>query len=400
MSKEIVIDVKKMFTAVAFYENSKLRELEICNASKENILKSIYIGKVKNVINGMNAIFVDIGIEQNAYMSYNPKSEDKIKIGDELLVQVIKEPIGQKGATVTQDIKIPGRYVVLSPKDDYIGVSNKIGDETIRNKISNLVLKNSKGYGFIVRTNSVNATEVEILEEIKYLINIWEDIQSFSKYKACYSVVYQEKSQVITLLRDMLNADISKVYINDVEYYNEVVDFVSKLNKQYVSKIILYDDKNLSLSNLFKLDGSIKKLLREKVWLKSGASLVIQQTEALVSIDVNSSKNIGKKQFDKTIFEVNKEAAIEIARQVKLRNLSGIIIIDFIDMKEEINNINLIEIFKKELKKDRVKTCVLGMTKLGLLEMTRKKTSKSLSNKITTECSACQGKGRVMNNLS
>ena len=399
MNKEIVIDVKKIFTAVAFYENNKLRELEICNASKENILKSIYIGKVKNVINGMNAVFVDIGIEQNAYMSYDPKREEKIKIGDELLVQVIKEPIGQKGATVTQDIKIPGRYVVLSPKDDYVGVSNKIFDENIRNKISNLVLRKSKGYGFIIRTNSMNASDEEILEEIKYLISIWEDIQAFSKYKACYSVVYQEKSQGITLLRDMLNADISKVYINDVEYYKEVVDFVSKLNKEYVSKIILYDDKNLSLSNLFKLDGSIKKLLKEKVWLKSGASIVIQQTEALVSIDVNSSKNIGKKQFDKTIFEVNKEAAIEIARQVKLRNLSGIIIIDFIDMKEETNNINLIEIFRKELKNDRVKTCVLGMTKLGLLEMTRKKTSKSLSNKITTQCSACQGKGIVMNNL-
>lgn len=376
-------------------EKKKLVELNVCSIHEEELIGKIYIGKVINVIKGMNAAFINIGLEKNAYMSLdklsnviftNNKKSGKITQGDEVVVQVIKEPHGSKGAVVSPDISLTGRFLVLTKNKNFVGISNKIIADEERDRLKNIVEKYvTEHYGFIIRTNANYIEEHLIVSEIEELIQTYNTIISTAEYRTCYTQLYGGISPIIKIIRDMYDINVEEYIIEDKDVFNDVREYMENVNPSLIDKIKLYEDKQLSLFDLYGLESRIEKALNEKVWLKSGGSIVIQPTEALVSIDVNTAKFVGKKNFEETVFKANIEAAKEIARQLRLRNLSGIIIVDFIDMKNKEHNEALLEQFSKYLTKDRNKTFLLGMTKLGLVELTRKKVSKPLYEQIKTK---------------
>lgn len=395
LERKILVEKSNGFIKVAIMENDKLVEFNIYDTQKEPILQNIYIGKVKAILPGMQSAFIDIGMQKNAYMYLNKNIHKDIKNGDEILVQVMKEPISTKGAVVTTDIALPGKYLVMTPLNNQVTASRKITNDSKKQQLIDFV-KNSKNQsgGFIIRTDAQNKPKELLLKEIKILEEQWTNIEEFSKYKTCYSLIYND-SPLIRVIRDVFNDTVSQFIINDEEEYKNIKSYVELHYPGLQKKLELYEDADWPLFELYKVNSSISKALKPKIWLKNGASIIIEQTEALVSIDVNSSKYTGKRNFEETIFKVNKEAASEIARQLRLRNLSGIIIVDFIDMKTEEFNDKLVEIFKRELSKDRIKTTVLGMTNLGLVEMTRKKTHKSILHQLTRRCDKCNGTGVI-----
>lgn len=393
MSYKIVIAKDKNRVYSALLDNRKrLVEINVSEDKGNELIGKIYIGKVVNVVRGMNAAFINIGLEKNAYLSLENSSDihytksnqsGKISNGDEIIVQVIKEAHGSKGCVVTPNISLTGRYVVLTKGKNFIGLSGKIVEEVERDRLKGIVQKYlTDTYGFIIRTNACNIQDELIENEVKDLISNYETIMNVAEYRTCYTEIYKGIDSVLKLVRDMYDMNIEEYIIEDEDIYEQVVQYMQKTNPALVEKIRLYNDKNLSLFHLYGLEAKMKKALSERVWLKSGGCIVIQPTEALVSIDVNTAKFTGRKNLEETIFKTNLEAAKEIAHQLRLRNLSGIIIIDFIDMKDQEHNNKLLEKLTSYIKKDRNKVYVLGMTKLGLVEMTRKKTSKPLYEQI------------------
>lgn len=377
-------------------EKNKLVELYPINYSN-NAIKSyvgnIYIGKVVSVVKGINAAFIDIGLEDNAYLPLNEVStiiytnnKDKkapIVQGDELIVQVTKDAHKTKGPRITTDISIAGRHCVLTKNKCFLGISSKITDETERRRLKKIFNSYiTKEYGFIARTNAKEISDNEITVEIEGLINTYKNIISKSSYRTSKQCIYTQPKKYITILRDLFSPDIVEYIYDDEIIYNEVKQYLESNIQSELSKLRLYTDESINLFNLYGFSSKIDKALQEKVWLKSGASVIIQSTEALVAIDVNTEKFKGKKNIEETIFRTNIEAAHEITRQIRLRNLSGIIIIDFIDMLEQDNKDKLMEELEILLNKDRIKTSLIDMTPLGLVEITRKKTDRTLNEKL------------------
>ncbi len=377
----------------AIYEGSDMVQVNIDHRESISILGNIYIGKVKNIVKNINAAFVEISggkmcylsLEENLYPIYiKPKQTEKLVVGDELLVQISKEDIKTKAPVVTTNINFTGKYVVLIHGRSMIGISSKIEDEEERKRLKKL-MKGFKedSYGFIVRTNAVHMNEERIHEEIMFLKKQYEELKQYGVHKSLFSLLYQTPPGYICDIRDGYADRIDEIVTDDLEIHKNIKEYLENYQKEDLEKLQLYKDDMISLKNLYSINSKLEKGLNEKVWLKSGATLIIQPTEALTVIDVNTGKAIsGKKNVEDTFFKVNMEAAQEIAKQIRLRNLSGIIIIDFIDMSKQEYKVKLMKVLEELFRKDPVKTTLVDMTALNLVEITRKKVRKPLYEQI------------------
>lgn len=410
MEKRLLIDVYNSRTKVALTENGELVEFHIENRETQSIVGNIYKGKVVNILKGMQAAFVDIGLDKNAFLYVGDMLVDKseligeqvalpsqlsVRQGDTIMVQVVKDRIGTKGARVSQSISLPGRLLVLMPNVNYIGISKKICGESVRKKLYEKVLKiKPDGMGFIVRTVAANAKIKDIKQEANYLIKCWKEICSAYKSSNVFDVVHYESDLVSRAFRDMFSDNIKEIVVND----EKVLDRINSLMSLSMSKIrrstVLFP-RDRDMFHDYNITEQIDKMLDNKVWLNSGAYLIIDKTEALTVIDVNTGKYVGEQNLEETVYNTNILAAKEIARQIRLRNISGIIICDFIDMEILEHRDLVLECLDKELKKDRIKTSVVGMSGLGLVEITRKKTRNEIAVNLLQNCPYCSGAGYV-----
>ena len=389
--QELLVDVKDNKKEILLIENGKLIE-KYEEHGQERIEGNIYIGIVENVLPGMQAAFVNIGKDKNTFIhirdvipkvsnetgnknedftDYNIK--DYLKIGMPILVQVKKDSTNKKGARISTHLSIPGRFSVIMPKENFITISQKINDEDERNRLKEIVRKNiPEGYGAIIRTSAESKNEAEILEDLKKNISKYEKIQKeYNKeiqkgQKVETKLLYQSEGIIQRLLIDLIDQDLYRIVTNDKATY----DMIDKKLKE--EKLDIKLDLEDNLIEKYNLGKQLEELNNRKIWLKCGGFITIDKTEALTAIDVNSGKYTGKRDLEQTIFTVNKEATIEIAKQLRLRDIGGIIIIDYIDMQSKENEEKIIELFKENLKKDRSKTQIVGFSKLNLLEMTRK----------------------------
>ncbi len=409
---QIVIDVGLQENRVAVLENSELVELYIEEDDDKRTVGNIYKGRVVNVLPGMQAAFVDIGLEKNAFLYVKdaiPKEmlankkinlkdisiKDVIKSGQDAIVQVIKEPFGNKGARVTTQITIPGRHIVLMPYTDYIGVSRRISNELERDRLREIIESiKPANMGLILRTASEGLELEDFKDDIKFLLKVLNKIDSERNLGFAPRVMYKDLDLIHRTVRDLFTSNVQKLIINSRDEYKSIVELVDMISPQLKSRVEYFDSSH-DIFGYFGIEQAINKALDKKVWLKSGGYIVIDETEALTSIDVNTGKYVGSINLEDTVLRTNIEAAKEIAKQLRLRNIGGIIIIDFIDMNNETHEKEVLKTLENELKNDRTKSTVLGMTQLGLVEMTRKKTRSRLTTKLLKECPCCNGTGKV-----
>lgn len=436
--KEIIINANPYEKRVALLENRLLTEIYIERRRSKRINGNIYKGRVARVLPGMQAAFVDIGIGRDAFLyvvdvidpsldydkvmlsddvdvidtdeelieeksptHYSGAAiEDLLKEGQEVLVQVSKEPLGTKGARVTTNITLPGRYLVFMPTVDHIGISRRIEDKAERARLRELISKLKKpNVGYIVRTVGEGKDEKHFRADIEYLSKLWENILIKSNSCSAPCLVHRELDILLKTLRDIFNNDIDHLVIDSKEEYDRCIEFLETFLPNLTDRVKLYT-KPKPIFDEYDIERQIEDALSPKVWLKSGGYIVIDETEALIAIDVNTGKFVGETSLEETIFKINMEAIQEIVRQVRLRDLGGIIVIDFIDMESEENRTKLLQALEEELKRDRMRTKVLQLTELGLVEMTRKRIKQSLSNILTTPCPYCKGTGRVKSVLT
>ncbi len=421
MLKEIVVDVNVHQTRVALLENGDLAELYIERRGGERLVGNIYVGKVQNVLPGMQAAFVDIGLEKNAFLYAGdiladksdlefPDQTDKpiipanikdiVKPGQQIMLQILKEPVGSKGARVTTNITLPGRNLVLMPTVNYIGVSRRIDDEDERARLRDIIERHKpEGMGVIVRTAAEGKSEEEFAHDLAFLARLWETTKKRAQTIPAPAVVHSEEALLFRIIRDLFSFDVKRLVINDLQALERVKTVAGMLSPEFIDRVELYQGED-DLFDRYELESRIDKLLGRRVWLKSGGYLVIDQTEALTVIDVNTGKYVGTDNLQSTLLNTNLEAAAEIARQLRLRDIGGIIVIDFIDLEFEPDKQKLLTTLQNELKHDRTKSNVVGMTGLGLVEMTRKKVRRSLSATLQTNCPYCRGQGRVLSEES
>lgn len=400
MPTDIIVETSVNQTRIGVVEDQKLVELYIDIEMKQKTVGNIYRGVVKKILPGIQAAFVDIGQEKNGFIYLKELEETlskegnvrRLKEGDYITVQIEKEAMGTKGPKLTSHISIPGKYIVFIPRENSIGISKKIDNEEERNRLKSIFEKyKPKNCGIIVRTECVGKEEEEIIREIQFLAMLWESIEKKEQYVTAPVLLYKEVSSALKIARDLLSSKIRHYIVNDINLYHEVRNFINEISPELTEKIQYKDEEHLF--QYFLIESQIDKALQRHIWLKSGGMIIIDHTEALTVIDVNTAKFVGKKNMEKTILKTNIEAAQEIARQIRLRNIGGIIIIDFIDMKAEEDKKMVLNVLSQELKKDRVPTTVLGITKLGLVEMTRKKTGPSLTSLLFNRCPRCDGRG-------
>lgn len=413
MLKEILVNVREEETRVAVMEDKVVVEVYIERSLNQRLVGNIYKGKVENVLPGMQAAFVDIGLEKNAFLfvedalppraageeagvpESNPCIMDVLKEGQEILVQIAKEPIGTKGARVTTHITLPGRYLVLMPTVDYVGISRRIEDERERERLREVAEKvKPANMGLIVRTIAEGLTEEDFRQDILLLTKLWRKIQNKAYQGPVPNLIHKDLELVQRTLRDIFTEDVDRLIIDSRYEYEKVMELMELTSPELKSRINLYEQENLFEKH--GVEEEIEKVLKPKVWLKCGGYIVIDQTEALTAIDVNTGKFVGSTNLSDTVFKTNLEAAAEIARQLRLRNIGGIIIIDFIDMPEAEHQAAVISQLEQEIKKDKTKTNILGLTQLGLVEMTRKKVRQGLEYVLLKHCPYCEGKGKVL----
>lgn len=370
--QELRIKVDSNEKIATLIEDYNIVERYIVN-NQENIEGNVYIGIIKNIVPGIKAAFVDIGKEKNAFIHFEDiyKINEDIKLNKKILVQVQKNPIKQKGAKLTANIKLTGRQIVLMPKTDFITVSRKITDEEKKKELKHIVENNiPKGYGAIIRTNCISSTEEEIKEDIQRLLKRWDRInETFQLKKEVEPCLIEENNDIIkSLILGTADNDMNRIITNNELFNKEIDNFLESYNLDNNVKV----DFEKDVFEKYTMQKELQDLETNKVWLKCGGYIVIDKTEALTAIDVNSGKCVGKNNLEETILKVNTEAAKEIAKQLRLRDIGGIIIIDFIDMQEEMSKTKLLNCFVEETKKDRAKVQVEGFSKLNLLELTRK----------------------------
>ena len=408
MTDEILINVTPQETRVAVIEEGVVQELHIERASSIGLVGNIYLGKVSRVLPGMQSAFVDIGLERAAFLHVDDiwgqkqngdaKPIEKILFeGQNVLVQVIKDMIGTKGARISTQISIAGRLVVFMPQEAYIGVSLRIESESdreiLREKVQKLIPPDEKG-GYIIRTLAEGAADENFLSDIAYLKKIWADIQEKSATAAAPSLLYQDLNLSFRVLRDFVNDDIGRIRVDSRETFQKLQSFASSYIRNVSDRIEHYSGER-PLFDLYGVEEEIQRALARRVELKSGGYLIIDQTEALTTVDVNTGGFVGHRNFDDTIFKTNLEAAIVIARQLRLRNLGGIIIVDFIDMDNAEHREAVLNEFGKALLRDHTRMTLSEMTALGLVEMTRKRTRESLAHVLCETCPTCQGRGEI-----
>ena len=409
MDNEILINTTPQETRVAIIAQGVTQELHIERTSSRGIVGDIYTGRVSRVLPGMQSAFINIGLERAAFLHVadiweSNQSGDSAKPierilyeGNDVLVQVIKDAIGTKGARLSTQISLAGRMLVYLPQESHIGISLRIEDgderELLREKLQQVIPIEEKG-GYIIRTMAEAAEECDLQADIRYLHKLWHDIQEKSVTIASPALLYQDLDLSHRVLRDVVNDDTTRILVDSRENFQKLKNFAENFMPNIVERLDRYAGER-PLFDLYGVEGEIEKSLAKRVDLKSGGYLIIDQTEALTTMDVNTGGFIGVRNFDDTIFKTNLEAAQVIARQLRLRNLGGIIIIDFIDMDSEEHKNAVLTEFKKALMRDRTRMTVNGFTTLGLVEMTRKRTRESLAQILCEPCPTCQGRGEI-----
>ena len=414
MSTEILVNASTHEARAAVVENGVLQEVFLERASRRGLISNIYKGRVSRVLPGMQAAFIEIGMERTAFLHASdifdarhadtgieaPRTENiraLVAEGNEILVQVVKDPLGTKGARLTTYITLPSRYLVYMPKGRGVGVSARIEDEGERERLRTAVqagLMPDENAGFIVRTAAEDASSEALRADMIYLRKLWEFVRQKGLRTQPGNLVHADLPLHLRVLRDLLRPDVEKVLIDQASAHREMREFAAAFMADALPRIELYGDGR-PVFELHHVEEEIQKALDRKVSLKSGGHLIIDQTEAMTTIDVNTGAFVGHRNLEETIFRTNLEAAVTIARQLRLRNLGGIIIIDFIDMEEPDHRRQVIQALEKALADDHVKTSISSVSPLGLVEMTRKRTRESLEHLLCQACPTCEGRGFV-----
>lgn len=431
MAREIIINSAPYETRVALLEQRRLTEIFIERARDKGIAGNIYKGRVTRVLPGMQAAFVDIGIEKAAFLhgsdlyaelgdeflteedlqaetaadgeeggnhraaSRRVPIEERLKKGQEIVVQVAKQPIGSKGARVTSVVSLPGRHLVFTPSTNHVGVSRRIEDESERARLKEIVASERPPEGgFIIRTACEGLSKREIQGDIRFLLKLWDRILHKSDRGGAPTLLHYDMDLVLRTVRDLFTADTQRLVVDDSRDYQRILEFLDTVMPRLKSRVELYDEPE-PIGDRFGIDSQIAKALEQRVWLKSGGYIVIDHTEALTVIDVNTGRFVGKKTQEETVLQTNLEAAKVIVEQLRLRNIGGLIVIDFIDMEDGGNQRQVFEALGDALKKDKARSKLLRISDLGLIEMTRKRTRESLTQILCAPCHDCGGRGLV-----
>ncbi len=411
MRKQILVSTDQRELRVAILEDGRTVEYYLERSHGEGVVGNIYKGRVANVLPGMQAAFVDIGIEKNAFLYIDdalslspgeqaperkPKIGELLREGQEIIVQVSKEAVGSKGARVTTNLTLPGRILVMMPGAPYVGVSRRIEKEAERERIKEIAERiRDDSTGVIVRTAAEGADEAEFLSDYSFLHAQWQRVQKQAKTVKVPGIIYRDLDLISRSVRDFFTADVEEFWVDSLDAYEAVRELLQGGSAQLQERVKLYHGKE-DLFALYRVDQDLEKALKRKVWLKSGGFMVIDHTEALTAIDINTGKFVGTTSLEETVLKTNLEAARELVRQIRLRDIGGIIIIDFIDMRDQANKQLVLAELEAQLKKDRTRAHVLGMTQLGLIEMTRKKVRQSLDEVLMRPCHHCEGRGKVL----
>ncbi len=433
MTKELVINMTSHETRVALLESGHIAELYIERQREQGIVGNIYKGKVIRVLPGMQAAFVDIGLEKAAFLYVAdvlaemeaveqfvegqsqhaepaeggesehpplPPIEDLLQEGQELLVQVAKEPIGTKGARITSHISLPGRHLVYMPTVDHIGISRRIEAEEEKDRLRDLVEGiRPTGTGFIVRTAAEGKSSEELRSDMEFLVGLWEDVDKRREHHGAPCLIHSDLDLTSKVLRDTLTEDVDRIVVDKREEYDKIVRFLATFMPNLRYTIDHYEGDE-PIFDAFGLEVEISRALGRKVWLKSGGYIIIEQTEALIAVDVNTGRFVGKHNLEDTILKTNLEAVKEIAFQLRLRNLGGLVIIDFIDMEREAHREKVHGALEEALKHDKSKTNILKISELGLVEMTRKRVRESIGRTLCEPCPYCEGKGYIKSRIT
>ncbi len=406
MKKTIIANVMPEESRMAVIEDGRLTEVAIERSENGHIAGNIYKGKIKNILPGMQAAFIDIGRDKNAFLHLTDlqpspagkgQSQPKqtVTVGQDMVVQIVKESMGTKGPRVTPNITLPGRYVVLMPVTEYIGISRRISSEGERERLRRVAEQvKPAGMGVIVRTVAEGKADTDIARDIRELLSYWQVLSARAKRSPAPVLLYRNVDLVIRIVRDYLSPDVSEVIIDNREAHSRICDILSSSAPELLPYIRTYEGQDEIFSH-YGVAEEIDQIGNRIINLKCGGTIVIDHTEALTVIDVNTGKFTGSTSLTDTILQTNIEAASEIARQIRLRDIGGIIIIDFIDMEKEEHKQAVLTILEQKVKQDRTKTNVLGFSTLGLVEMTRKKVRQNVEQFLYSTCPCCQGRGRV-----
>jgi ribonuclease G len=423
-SKQLIINCTPFETRVALLEGSQIVEYNLERTKERGIYGSIYKGKVARVLPGMQSSFIDIGLERAAFLyggdiappdsgqsddaqsaadaddgkfrpSHNMRIEELIKEGQEIIVQVAKDSIGTKGARVTSYLSLPGRFVVLMPYMKHIGISRKIQSEAERERLRSTIERiRPKDVGFVVRTASENVPAEKLENDVQFLLKLWDSINQKMNTLPAPALIHEDLNLVFRSTRDLLAKDLDRIVVDDKATYENLVRFLNRFSIKLGAQVHLYEGK-VGIFDAYGVELEVSRALSSKVWLKSGGYLVIDETEALVSIDINTGRYVGNKSLGDTVVKTNLEAISEIVLQLRLRNIGGIIIIDFIDMDRADDRERVFQALNDELSRDKSRTSILKISEFGLVQMTRKRTEESLSRKLCSPCPYCNGSGKV-----
>jgi len=435
MSNELVINARPHETRVALIENGIIAELHIERKTGQELMGNIYRGKVVRVLPGMQAAFVDTSLDRSAFLyvadvhkdfleieklmlqnsvnnddpqSENPDTdrfdplsgislhiEDLLHEGQDIMVQISKEPLGNKGARLTSHVSLPGRHLVLMPTVNHIGISRRIEDPVERERLKNIIEDiRPNSYGFIVRTVSEGADSDKLKSEMDFLLKLWDSIKRKMATSSSPRLLYKDLTISLRSIRDLFTREVDRLIIDSKEEYENIMAFIETFAPGLIYSIELYEGPD-PIFDTYGIEMEIARALEKKIWLKSGGSIVIELTEALTAIDVNTGSYVGKRNLEETILKTNLEAVKEIAYQLRLRNIGGLIVIDFIDMEKRANRDRVFLALKENLSKDKAKTHILRMSELGLIEMTRKRTRENLNRLLSEPCFYCEGLGSL-----
>jgi len=427
--REIIINSENLEIRVAVLESGKMEEFQVEHPTEERMVGSIYKGKIQNLEHDLQAAFVDIGMKKNAFLHYwdmspeedmlaefdegerrhrssrrkrfsNEEIEKRFPAGSEIVVQVTKGPIGTKGPRVTASLSIPGRYLVMMPGAKLKGVSRKISDDRERQRLKKILsrLEPPENAGLIVRTAGADASKGSFFDDLKGLSIIWQDLQRGIVEKSAPCCLYQEPDLVERVVRDWLTEDVDRIVIDSKDKYEKIRDIASRISRKARSRITLYEGE-LPIFDHYDVERQLEEAFRRKVNLKSGGYIVFDETEALIAVDVNTGRHKGKGSQEEAIFEVNTEAVEEVARQLRLRNIGGLVLLDLIDMKSRKHQSHVYRTMKAALKRDRARANVLPISELGIMEMTRQRVEESILSTMYVDCPYCRGRGKVKSPL-